>query len=144
MGRRTSRPEMLMRVRKQARAFQITAVIVGVLLMALTPTAIASQTQPAPSPQADTCTVDPDGTARITRVIPVPGTISPEAQKFISRAGPSGPEPTLAERRSHTDAFRIARATEARKLFPVNVEAKTIGGVQCDLITPRTVQNPQR
>src|SRR5208282_5191437 len=63
-------------------------------------------------PQADTCTVDPDGTAHVTRVVPVPQTISPEAQKFISRPGPSGPEPTLAERRANTDKFRIGRAEE--------------------------------
>jgi epsilon-lactone hydrolase len=40
---------------------------------------------PTRVPQADTCTVDPDGTEHITRVVPVPGTISPEAQKYISR-----------------------------------------------------------
>jgi epsilon-lactone hydrolase len=114
------------------------------LFILVTSAAVAQQNQPASVPQTDTCTVDADGTAHITRVIPVPGTISPEAQKVISRAGPSGPEPTLAERRAHTDAFRIGRATEARKLFPVDVEGKTIGGVQCDVITPAKVQDAGR
>ena len=122
----------------------MAASVAVTLLMALPPAVIAQQTQPASVPQTDTCTVDADGTAHITRVIPVPGTISPEAQKFISRVGPSGPEPTLAERRAHTDAFRIARAAEARKLYPVEVESKTIGGVQCDVITPPKVQNAGR
>jgi acetyl esterase/lipase len=112
--------------------------------MLVMPAAVAQQSQPTPVPQGDTCMVDQDGTAHITRVIPVPGTVSPEAQMFISRAAPSGPDPTLAERRSHTDAFRIARAAEARKLYPVNVEGKTIGGVRCDVITPLTIQDPQR
>src|SRR5215467_16033329 len=111
-----------MRVIKQPYVAGITAKVAGALLMALTPATFVGQTQPAAVPQTDTCTVDPDGTAHITRVIPVPGTISPEAQKLISQAAPSGPEPTLAERRSHTDAFRIGRAAEARKLYPVNVE----------------------
>lgn len=90
-----------MRVTRQFGAATITATVAGtplILLMPvflLMPVAAAAQSEATPVPQTDTCTVDPDGTAHITRVIPVPGTISPEAQKFISRAGPSGPEPTL-------------------------------------------------
>jgi acetyl esterase/lipase len=94
------------------------------------------QGQPTPVPQSNTCTFDADGTAHITRVIPVPDTISSEAQKFVSRSGPSGPEQSLAERRARIDAFRKGRAEEARKLYPVNVQEKMIGGVRCDVITP--------
>ena len=97
---------------------------------------VANAQQAAPPPQTDTATIDPDGTAHVTRVVPVPETISPEAQKFISRPGPSGPQPSLAERRANTDAFRIRRSAEARQLYSVNVEEKTIGGVRCDVITP--------
>lgn len=133
-----------MRVTRQFRAATITATVAGTLLILLTAAAAAPQNEATPVPQTDTCTVDPDGTAHITRVIPVPGTISPEAQKFISRAGPSGPEPTLAERRAHTDAFRVARAAEARKLYPANVKGKVIGGVQCDVITPLKAERSDR
>lgn len=133
-----------MRLRREPHAVSIAAITAGVLLMMLTPAAAVQQSEPAPVPETDSCTLDPNGTAHITRVIPVPGTISPEAEEFISRAGPSGPEPTLAERRAHTDAFRISRAAEARKLYPVNVEAKIIGGVQCDVITPLKDQRPGR
>ncbi len=114
------------------------------LLFILMPAMLAQQDQPTPVPQANTCTVDQDGTAHITRVVPVPGTISPEAQKFMSRSGPSGPERSLAERRAGTDRFRVGRAAEARKLFPVNVEEKTIGGVRCDVITPLTIPAEKR
>jgi len=100
--------------------------------------------QNAPVPQSDTCTVDADGTAHVTRVVPVPKTISPEAQRFISWPGPAGPEPSLAERRAQTDKFRIGRAAEARKLYPVNIQEKTIGGVRCDVITPQTVPADKR
>jgi epsilon-lactone hydrolase len=118
----------------------LTAMATAFLL--LTPMLFAQQTAPATT--GDTTTVDPDGTARITRVIPVPGTISPEAQNFISRPGPSGPDPSLAERREHTDAFRIRRSAEARQLYPVNVEEKTIGGVRCDFITPSSVDSKRK
>ena len=95
-------------------------------------------------PQADTCTVDPDGTAHITRVVPVPQTISPEAQKFISRPVPAGPEPTLAERRASQDKSRTSRAEEARKLYPVDVKEQTMGGVRCDVIKPLTIAASKR
>lgn len=51
---------------------------------------IAQQSAPAPTTAADaasrdTSYIDAEGTAHITRVIPLPGTVSPEAQKFLSR-----------------------------------------------------------
>jgi acetyl esterase/lipase len=110
----------------------------------LLPATRAQQNHLAPVPQADTCTVDADGTARITRVIPVPQTISSEAQKFIACPGPSGPEPSLAERRARTDAFRKGRAEEAGKLYPVTVEEKMIGGVRCDVIAPLAIPAEKR
>lgn len=95
-------------------------------------------------PQVDTCMVDPDGTAHITRVVPVPQTISPEAQKFISRATPPGPEPSLAERRAAQDKARTNRTEQARKLYPVDVKPQTIGGVRCDIISPLKIPANKR
>ena len=122
-------------------------IVTAITLLTLTLAQSAPQGQsptPAAAPQTDTCTVDPDGTAHITRVVPVPKTISPEAQKFISWPGPSGPEQTLAERRASTDKFRVGRAEEARKLFPVNVHEKMIGGVRCDVIEPLHIPAAKR
>jgi epsilon-lactone hydrolase len=114
----------------------------GVVGAALAPT-IGRASEPH-GPQSDGCVTDPDGTERVTRVVPLPGTISPEAQKFISRSISSTPPPPLAEQRKHTDEFRIGRAAEASKLFPVNVSTKTIGGVRCDVITPLSVPAARR
>ncbi len=118
------------------------AVIGGSLAQGLLALASSGRAQSPPTdfiPQKDTCSMDADGTAHVTRLMPVPGTISPEAQKFISIPGPSGPPPLLAVQRAHTDAFRIRRAAEAKKLFPVNVTGKMIGGVRCDVITPLNI-----
>ena len=112
-------------------------------MLALLAPMCTTQNNP-PVPMADTCTVDADGTAHVTRLVPVPKTISPEGQQFISRPGPSGPEPTLAERRAHTDEFRQGRAAEARKLYPVSVEGRTLAGVRCDWITPLSVPTEKR
>jgi epsilon-lactone hydrolase len=103
--------------------------------IALAPNLAAQATPTAPQ---DSATFDSDGTAHITRVIPMPATISPEAQKWLQSLSQQkvGPPETLAERRTNTDAWRKMDAAEARKLYPVNVEETTLAGVSADIITP--------
>jgi monoterpene epsilon-lactone hydrolase len=97
----------------------------------------AMAAQSSPVPQKDSATFDTDGTAHITRVVPMPGTLSTEAQKWLDSLTRSTPGPeSLAERRARTDVWRAQDSAEARKLYPVNVEGATIGGVRTDLITP--------
>jgi monoterpene epsilon-lactone hydrolase len=132
-----------MALSRHGRAKTMVAAIATGLLVGMIAACTQKQSTP-PVPQADTCTVDPDGTAHVTRVVPVPGTISAEARKFLSFSMPSTPPPSLAEQRAHTDEFRKGRAAEARKLFPVNVEEKTLGGVRCDVITPLTIPPANR
>src|SRR6478736_7673175 len=93
--------------------------------------------QSAPPAQKDSATFDPDGTAHITRVVPMPPTVSPEAQTWLESLNhsTSGPEP-LAERRKHTDAWRAKDSAEAKKLYPVNIEETTTAGVRTDIIIP--------
>lgn len=95
----------------------------------------------------DSATFDPDGTAHITRVVPVPSTISPEAQKWLTSLSlipkRSTPE-TLAERRAHTDAWRTQDSAEARRIYPVDIEEKSIAGVRTDIITPLTTPPTNR
>jgi acetyl esterase/lipase len=98
--------------------------------------------QPVP---LDSATFDPDGTAHITRVVLMPSTVSPEAQKWLASLAKStsGPE-SLAERRKHTDEWRIKQSAEARRIFPVNVEEATTAGVRTDIITPLSTLEPNR
>ena len=64
------------------------------LLLSTTATGQNSRTNP------DSETFDPDGTAHITRVVPMPATVSPEAQKWLKEIeGDSPHDATLAERR---------------------------------------------
>ena len=90
------------------------------------------------APAQDSATFDADGTAHITRVIPVPTTVSPEAQKWLDSLNQQkvGPPESLAERRTRTDAWRKMDSAEARKFYPVNVEETTTAGVRTDIITP--------
>jgi acetyl esterase/lipase len=130
--------EEFMTITRRARTRTLIAAIPALMLLLMPDCSVLKNQATAPNavPQTDTCTVDADGTAHVTRVVPVPQTISPEAQKFISQPGPSGPEPTLAERRKATDTFRTGRAEEARKLYPVEIKEQTMGGVRCDVIKP--------
>jgi acetyl esterase/lipase len=96
--------------------------------------------QSKPASQADSATFDADGTAHITRVVPMPATVSPEAQTWLESLTHTTPGPeTLAERRARTDAWRAQDSAEARKLYPVNVEEATTAGVRTDIITPMTM-----
>jgi monoterpene epsilon-lactone hydrolase len=89
------------------------------------------------APPLDSATFDADGTAHITRVVPMPTTISAAAQKWLASLTlkKRGPQ-TLEQRRTSTDEWRVRQSAEARRLFPVNVQEATMGGVRTDVITP--------
>jgi len=114
--------------------------------------AIASTlTAQSNSAQQDAATFDSDGTAHVTRVIPMPATISPEARKWLQSLNLEsrnqqtvGPPETLAERRTRTDAWRKMDSAEARKLYPVKVEETTTAGVRTDIITPLSAPENNR
>jgi epsilon-lactone hydrolase len=113
-----------------------------IVAIALAPT-LAAQSNPAP--QADSATFDPDGTAHIIRVVPMPATISPEAQLWLASLTPNkGGAQTLAERRARTDEWRKFGSGEARKYYPANVEETTTAGVRTDIITPLTMPEANR
>jgi epsilon-lactone hydrolase len=112
-----------------------------VLFSGLVATAVAlAQTTAQTAPQADSSYIDPSGTAHITRVIPVPKTISPEAQKTLSRpvSDAAHPEP-LSDRRSHTDAWQARAGAASKAVYPVNIAKDTIAGVPVLLVTPLAI-----
>jgi acetyl esterase/lipase len=101
--------------------------------------------QSTPTPQQDSAAFDSDGTAHITRVVPMPATVSPEAQHWLASLTQSkGGEQTLAERRARTDEWRKFGSAEARKYYPANVEETTTAGVRTDIITPLAMPEANR
>jgi acetyl esterase/lipase len=87
--------------------------------------------------QVDSSTIASDGTAFVTRIVPVPATISQEAQRVLARPASDVAVPeTLAERRRKTDEWqnRTGKAFQAK--YPVTVEEKEISGVPVRVITP--------
>ncbi len=99
-----------------------------------------AQQGPQPNTPADTSTVAADGTVYVTRIVPVPKTISPEAQKLLARQVSDAPvQETLATRRSKTDAWQARTGEAFRTLYPVDVTQRSIAGVDTKIITPRHI-----
>ncbi len=96
-----------------------------------------AQEPATPIPQEDSNYIDAQGTSHITRVIPLPKTISPEAREYLTHpVYHPGPNATLAEIRAATDAMQAHDSALNRALYPVKIESSTIGGVPVRVITP--------
>jgi epsilon-lactone hydrolase len=119
-----------------------TAVTVFVLLTcaalaAQEPAAAPAPTTATEAPSRDTSYTDAQGTAHVTRVVPVPQTISPQAQQAVGRAEPDqGPPQPLEERRRLTDAYTARARVEWTKLCPNTLVDATIAGVPVHIVTP--------
>jgi acetyl esterase/lipase len=106
--------------------------------------AILSAQQPAPqpttaaqAPDRDTSYIDAKGAAHVTRVVPVPATVSPEAQRVLGRAMPDqGPPEPLAERRARTDAYTAGARVAWSKICPNQLVDDKIAGVPVHIVTP--------
>ena len=112
------------------------------LIFALLTSAFLAAQQPAPTtasqaPNSDTSFIDSQGTAHVTRVVPIPATISPEAQRMLSRATPDQSAPqSLAERRAHTDASTAASRVAWSKICRVQIVEDKIAGVPVHIVSP--------
>ena len=110
--------------------------------------AIVEAQQPTTADQAptrDTSYIDAQGTAHVTRVVPVPKTISTEAQRRLSRSEPDqGPPQSLADRRKGTDAYTARARVEWSKLCPNLLVEEKIAGVPVRIVTPEGLTEANR
>jgi monoterpene epsilon-lactone hydrolase len=111
--------------------------VTRVLLAATAVVATCALAQSGQGPTQDAASFDSDGTAHISRVIPAPTMVSPEAQKWLAAlpAHQHGPQ-TLEQRRASTDEWRARDSAEALKQYPVEIQETSLGGVRADLIKP--------
>ena len=115
----------------------------AVSFVALSPALIVAQLPaPAPTtageaPSRDTSYIDDQGTVHVTRVVPLPATISPEAQKMLARQVPDeAPPESLAERRAHTDASTNAARAAWSQVCAVKILEDKIAGIPVHIVTP--------
>ncbi|MGA2810844.1 MAG: alpha/beta hydrolase fold domain-containing protein [Candidatus Acidiferrum sp.] len=122
----------------------ITRLAVGVLLVLALACSARTQSFPADVPH-DSSKIAPDGTAYVTRIVPVPTTISAEAQKVLARQESDEAKPqTLEQRRSGTDKWQAAAGEAAEKIYPAKVAAGSIAGVPVRVITPLSIAPEKR
>ncbi len=108
--------------------------------MPVTLAAQQASSQPTTAAEAasrDPSYIDAQGTAHVTRVVPLPETISPEARAVLSRAMlDQGPPESLADRRTHTDAYTAGARVAWTKICPNAVVEDKIAGVPVHIVTP--------
>lgn len=111
------------------------------LLLAAVPLT-AQQPAPQPTtaaeaPNRDSSYIDAKGTAHVTRVVPLPGTISAEAQHSLGRALPDeGPAEPLAARRARTDARTATERVAWSAICPNQLVEDNMAGVPVRIVTP--------
>ena len=72
----------------------------------------AQQAKTRTGPRQDTSVIDAQGTAHVTRVVPVPESLSPEAKAWVGKKVPDvALHPSIAEQRRGTDVWQ-AKAGE--------------------------------
>jgi monoterpene epsilon-lactone hydrolase len=115
--------------------FRSRIVVVG--LLTLTPfghTALAQQS----SAQEDSSYTDDAGTVYITRVVEIPQSISPEAQRSLARLATStaSREASSQQKNSQPAQARQMSSDATRAVYPANIEFSTIAGVPVSVVTP--------
>ena len=109
--------------------------LASVSLAAQQPT--SQPTTATQAPTRDTSYIDAQGTAHITRVVPVPSDLSPEAQQSISRMVPDeAPPEALAMRRSRLTELGLKQRAAWSLLCPNTIVDQTIAGVPVHVVTP--------
>lgn len=81
-------------------------------------------------------TLLPDGTAHITRIVPVPETLSPEAQVHLATGKTWAPEAGSPEQQEQIDL--------ALSMYPVQIEDATLAGVPVKIVTPKQPRADKR
>lgn len=111
-----------------------------VLLCGFPRVLVAQENRTCTPPQTDTSVMDANGTARVTRVVPVPDTLSPEAQKAVSVSRPDTEPPyDAAKDRAQASAWQKNGGEQMRKTYPVNIAEQTIAEVPVRIVTPLTI-----
>ena len=107
-------------------------------------TAPASATTPATTAATavshNSSYIEPDGTVHVGRIMPVPQSLSPQAQATLRHPETDADVPMpLAQRRSMLDAYTARAEKQWQKLCPVTIANDSVAGVPVRRITPLTV-----
>ncbi len=115
-------------------------------LLLLTAFASAQSTRPHTAQQATTAAtaahkdssyIGPNGTAYVTRVVPIPQDVSPQAKAFLARRmSDVQKHQTIAQQRHSTNVWQAHAGKVSLELYPAKLSKSTIAGVPVRIITP--------
>jgi epsilon-lactone hydrolase len=109
------------------------------------PPATPAPTAAAEAPNRDTSYIDEQGTAHVTRVVPVPTDLSPQAQLAVGHGGPDqGLPESLEHRRTMTDAYTARARVAWTRLCPNTLVDQTMVGVPVHVVTPENMPAANR
>ena len=92
------------------------------------------------APQTNSSFIDASGTAHVTRVVPVPKTVSPEAQRWLSEQIPDTDAPVTDEQnKARAEAWQKQLAIDMQGMYPTKVTEEKIAGVPVRIITPPAI-----
>jgi epsilon-lactone hydrolase len=125
------------------------------LLLAAAPALLAqSATPPAPTAAVTTAAtatthnssyIDEKGTAYVTRVVPIPPDLSPEARNFLMRRTPDqAPPESLEQRRAHMEVSGDRAKAGWSKLCPNTMTETTMAGVPVRVFVPANASSSGR
>lgn len=94
---------------------------------------------------ANHSTIDANGTAHITRVIPLSPTLSAEAKAWMSRQMPDDDFKFAPEQwRGLAASMQARTATEGQALYPSTIKDDVIAGVPVKIVTPPAIPANKR
>jgi epsilon-lactone hydrolase len=104
---------------------------------ATTPISAHQPTTAADAAQRDSSFIDSDGRAHITRIVPVPASLSPQSRYWLSEPMPdAGPPETLAQRRAGTDKWAVTARDQWLGLYPAKLTEDKIADVPVRIVLP--------
>ena len=89
--------------------------------------------------------IDENRITHVTRVVPMPQTVSPEAQAFL--AGPRSDaeeKVSVADNRARAESWQTVLSKDMQSLYPTTLARDTIGGVPVRIITPPLIPASKR
>ena len=107
------------------------------LLLATVALAAQHPTTAAEAPSRDTSYIDAQGTAHVSRVVPLPATVSPQARTMLARPMPdAAPPESLAERRARNLESQAHARVGWNAICPNHTVESSIAGVPVHIVTP--------
>lgn len=113
------------------------ALLAAVSLSAQTPT---TPTAAETAATRNSSYIDAQGTAHITRVIPIPDDLSPQAKQRVMRSAPDeAPPQSLADRRAQMEQSAVRSIKLWSALCPNTIAETSIAGVPVHIVTPQSM-----